>query len=332
VVVIYNNITINSTTSVTVEGEVVSEGTSSVFVRGVCWNTSPSPTIQNNFTVNGSGLGNFVSTLNGLSPSVVYCVRAYATNSVGTSYSNSELVITTSISTPTVETLDITDITAMGALCTGKVTSSGGGTISSRGICWSIYEAPTINDNKVICGSGLGLFSGAITKAIPNTCYYVRAFATNETGTGYGNQIPFTTLDAYYFGFENGMLPPNWSGQWSPTDSKAYEGGYSLLSSGVDGSSVSLTITLTNPGQISFYHLHGWAIIGPHWVASDIKLYIDGGLIETLYGDFSWNWYQSLYNINSGEHTIKWSVTCNPPHPSGYSIYEGYIDYIVITK
>ena len=77
-------------------GNVISDGGSSVTARGVCWNTSPNPTIANSFTNDGSGTGMFVSNLTGLTTNTLYYVRAYATNSVGTAYGN-EVSFTTTV-------------------------------------------------------------------------------------------------------------------------------------------------------------------------------------------------------------------------------------------
>ncbi len=81
-------ITSVTTNSASCGGEVTNEGSESVIARGVCWSISPNPTISNNTTSDGSGLGTFTSSLTGLSPGNTYYVRAYATSSVGTSYGN----------------------------------------------------------------------------------------------------------------------------------------------------------------------------------------------------------------------------------------------------
>lgn len=81
-------------------GIVTSQGSSPVTARGVCWSTSPNPTITNSFTTDASGTGSFTSIMNGLSGNTTYYVRAYATNSSGTSYGLQETF--TTITTPTV--------------------------------------------------------------------------------------------------------------------------------------------------------------------------------------------------------------------------------------
>jgi uncharacterized protein (TIGR02145 family) len=64
--------------------------------RGICWSTSPKPTISDNKTSDGTGPGVFSSNLTELTPGTVYYLRAYATNNVGTAY-GSEVKISTSI-------------------------------------------------------------------------------------------------------------------------------------------------------------------------------------------------------------------------------------------
>lgn len=71
-------------------GNVTSDGGSAVFARGVCWNTAPDPTINNNKTLDVSGTGVFTSNLTNLTGGTYY-IRAYATNSVGTSYGNQQV-------------------------------------------------------------------------------------------------------------------------------------------------------------------------------------------------------------------------------------------------
>lgn len=78
---------INST-GATCGGNVLSEGGNSVTQRGICWSINPNPTISNNITMDGSGIGIFTSNLAGLSSNTMYYVRAYAINSLGVSYGN----------------------------------------------------------------------------------------------------------------------------------------------------------------------------------------------------------------------------------------------------
>ncbi len=77
-------------TTATTGGNVTNEGGSSVTAKGIVWSTTPNPTITDNTTNDGTGTGNFTSSITGLTPNTPYYVRAYATNSEGTAYGNQE--------------------------------------------------------------------------------------------------------------------------------------------------------------------------------------------------------------------------------------------------
>jgi hypothetical protein len=96
---------------------------------------------------------------------------------------------------PTVTTTTVSIITAISASGGGNVTSDGGAEVTARGICWSTSENPTTDDNHTTDGSGTGVFTSSMTELTPNTVYYVRAYATNQVGTAYGNEETFETLD-----------------------------------------------------------------------------------------------------------------------------------------
>jgi len=105
-------------------------------------------------------------------------------------------------SLPDVTTLVPGTITATSAIGGGNVTSDGGSQVTERGVCWSKNEGPTISDNKAAAGSGTGSFTVNITGLIANTTYFVRAYATNSSGTKYGGTFTFTAkaAPAKYFG------------------------------------------------------------------------------------------------------------------------------------
>ena len=98
---------------------------------------------------------------------------------------------------PTVTTNQIWEYSSTEAYdAGGNVTDEGSASVTARGVCWSTSQNPTISDNKTNDGSGLGPFQSIIQGLSPSTTYYVRAYATNSAGTGYGNQVYFTTLQA----------------------------------------------------------------------------------------------------------------------------------------
>lgn len=176
-------------------GTITDNGGAAVTVRGVCWSTSPNPTTDDNKTEDGAGSGNFTSNITGLQPDTKYYVRAYATNSAGTAYGN-QLEFTTAlgIGLPVVTTEAVTEIDRHTAVSGGEVISDGGGEITARGVCWSTSPDPTIDDEKTEDGDGLGSFVSNISNLLSDTRYYLRAYATNEAGTGYGDELEFTTL------------------------------------------------------------------------------------------------------------------------------------------
>jgi hypothetical protein len=183
-------------TEATTGGTVSEDGGAEVIGRGVCYNTLPQPNLNNSFTTDGAGLGSFASTLTDLEPNTQYYVRAYATNSVGTAYGN-EITFTTADEpkevVPTLSTLEITDITGTSASSGGTISDDGGSAITARGICWSTLPEPNINNETTSNGTGNGSFTSELTGLERNTKYYVRAYATNANGTGYGNELEFTT-------------------------------------------------------------------------------------------------------------------------------------------
>ncbi len=105
---------------------------------------------------------------------------------------------------PEVTTTAITDITPTSAKSGGNVTSDGGAEVTARGVCWNTIGSPTTGDTHTTNGSGLGTFISQMTGLNPNTKYYVRAYATNSVGTGYGNELTFTTLKQFKVTFVAG--------------------------------------------------------------------------------------------------------------------------------
>jgi hypothetical protein len=85
-------VTLNPVTDITPNmaksgGAITTDNGGPITDRGVCWSTSPAPTISSSKTLNGGGLGSFVSEITGLTSGTTYYVRAYATNNAGTAYS-----------------------------------------------------------------------------------------------------------------------------------------------------------------------------------------------------------------------------------------------------
>lgn len=317
-----SNITQNSATS---GGSVTNNGGSAVSTRGVCWGTSPNPTISNNHTINGSGQGNFTSSITGLSANTQYYVRAYATNSIGTAYGTQRVFTTLTSSSntiPTVSTNSVSNITQNSATSGGNVTYNGGSYVSTRGVCWSTSPNPTISNNHTVNGSGQGNFTSSISGLSANTQYYVRAYATNSVGTAYGTQRVFTTQN-------NGS--PNLIISEFDIDDDTGGGSNGNNSGTLDaGEDIELHIRLQNNGNITAHNVRaylstndigvnitdddeGYNDISPNggeeWSDSDFDFIIDnthptGQIHFTLHiVSDEGSWYENLYIDVQGQNS-----------------------------
>ena len=176
-------------------GIITNTGGSKIISCGVCWNTKPTPTIHNPKTSDMETGGQFTSQLTDLEFGKTYYARAYATNEFGTSYGEEISFMANDISLPTLTTLHASDITINSAKLGGNITSAGSGNIIERGIVWSTSSNPTIDNHKISNGTGVGKYIISITELADKTIYYARAYATNEKGTAYGDEINFTTVE-----------------------------------------------------------------------------------------------------------------------------------------
>ena len=174
-------------------GNVTVAGGADVIARGICFGITTQPTIANTVTTDGKGIGAFVSALTGLKGNVTYYVRAYATNSAGTGY-GPEVSFKTLVDIPAVTTTAVTGVTKVAAISGGNVTYNGGGTITARGLVWSLTANPTLSNTKIDGGTGMGAFVSPISGLTSSTVYHVRAYATNSAGTAYGADVQFSTL------------------------------------------------------------------------------------------------------------------------------------------
>ena len=175
---------------------ITASGGSFITGYGLCWNTSPNPTVANQYTVTGTNnipTGPFYGYLQNLLPNTTYYVRAYVITSAGVSYGNQIVYTTFNPAVPTVTTDPISGTPNGVANSGGNVTNDGGAAVTQKGLCWSTSPNPTIANDLSINGGGLGTFTGIANGLLPNTTYYLRAYATNIAGTGYGNQVTFTT-------------------------------------------------------------------------------------------------------------------------------------------
>jgi hypothetical protein len=180
--------------SATVVGFVVAQG-DGFTERGVCYNVAPAPTVNNSKVAytKDTPTATFNVVLSGLKYATKYYARAYATTDGLTVYGE-EVTFTTLPVKPTVTTVAITEITGKSASTGGNVTVTGGATVTARGVCFGLSPNPTVAGTKTTNGDGPGEFVSLLTGLKGNTKYYLRSYATNSAGTGYGPEVSFTTL------------------------------------------------------------------------------------------------------------------------------------------
>lgn len=180
--------------SATVVGFIVAEG-EGFSEKGVCYNTAASPTVSNSKVAytGTSTAATFNVALTGLNYATKYYARAYATIvGSGTIYGE-EYSFTTLPVVPTLTTAAISLVTGNSAGGGGNVTVTGGAEVTARGVCFGTTAQPTVAGTKTTDGKGAGAFVSALTGLKGNTTYYVRAYATNSAGTGYGPEVSFKT-------------------------------------------------------------------------------------------------------------------------------------------
>jgi len=97
---------------------------------------------------------------------------------------------------PVLTTTEVSAIAQTTATSGGNITSDAGSSVTVRGVCWSTKVSPTVADSKTTDGGGIGSFTSSITGLTEGTTYYVRAYATTSTGTGYGGAYQITTIVA----------------------------------------------------------------------------------------------------------------------------------------
>ena len=195
-------------TSAGVSAEVTDQGGAEVKARGFAYGLSGGA-MDTIFC--GSGMGAFSTNLNNLQPNTTYVYEAFAKNAGGFGTSGKVTFTTKDNEKPTVKTNEVKDedVTITTASVSGNVTDDGGAQITERGICWSTNHNPTVNDNYVPKEGDMGEFTCELTNLSPNTEYYVCAYAKNSKGTGYGNEVSFTTKPLQTYTIDVSANPSN---------------------------------------------------------------------------------------------------------------------------
>lgn len=186
-------------------GGIIDDGGMNITEMGICWCYEGTiPTVNNYHVAANEITENYTLLMTGLIPNSTYNVRAYVISNANVIYGGLRQFST--MNTPTlaiITTNNATNITQSSATCGGNITSNGGSTITECGICWSTSTNPNIHSSHTSSFITDGSFTIEITGLQSATKYYARAYATNGTGTSYGEEISFTTLHEW----QNGILP-----------------------------------------------------------------------------------------------------------------------------
>jgi len=199
------------TTSAVSGGSGISDNRSTITSKGVVWSTSTNPTIDLATKTNdGSGTGNFTSNISGLSSGVLYYVRAYATNAMGTGYGNQVTFTTDAPPTVSISNLSVSpkdSYNPNSVYGSGYVASSGDEVLTALSVMYATY-IPTTDSYEKIDYPTIPQYSGSFSFGnntfTQGATYYVRAFAANAIGGAYSNvesitipyQIPVVTINS----------------------------------------------------------------------------------------------------------------------------------------
>jgi hypothetical protein len=179
-------------TTVTGNGDLVSDGGETITEMGFVLNTSPNPTIGDTKVLVTNGEGAYSSNITGLTENTPYYMRAFVTLATSGTLYGAQVTFTT-LPPVTLATYAVTEITQNTAVANGEIMDDGGETITERGFVWALTTNPTTLDNKVIVAGTLGTYSGDMDSLTEATLYYVRAYAIADGVISYGENRTFTT-------------------------------------------------------------------------------------------------------------------------------------------
>lgn len=165
---------------------VLNTGGSAIVGMGFCWSTHDYPDLSDHVLMADE---DFTATLGVLDPGIYY-IRAYASNKVGAGYGRTFRLDMRTV--PVVGEVRKADDAADTFRST--VVNNGGGSIEERGFCWNTAGSPTVNDDRMII-RGDTPFSATIDSFSPGV-YYIRAYAINEIGVGYGKELMITVAES----------------------------------------------------------------------------------------------------------------------------------------
>ena len=239
-------------------GNITDDGGSSVIARGVCWSSSTSsPTTANSKTTDGTGNGSFTSSMTGLTQNTHYYVRAYATNSITTSYGALKQ-FDTNDATITLTTTSVgSNFTFTTAISGGTITDVPDTEVTQKGICWSTSSNPTTSNSKTTEGASYTLnepFSSTATGMYPGTPYFIRSYATNAYTTSYGNEVTVTTATPNVSITTDTISALNAISVSCGATSISNPDGYTITEVGYCWGITNTPVRITTPGSINYVY------------------------------------------------------------------------------
>ena len=251
-----------------------------VTAYGHVWGLSPNPSLSSNagMTNKGETLNtlSYESSLTSLQVNTTYYVRAYATNSKGTSYGE-EVSFTTEKGDASVVTSDAVEIIHNAATVGGSITSDGGNTIVEAGVCYGVSSSLSISGDHIVATLNGNAFSGRLTGLSTETNYYIKAYVKTDNGkVFYGNNKQFTTTKEVKLPTLGAVSVTNIKTDGATLSSRVSNNGNSpILENGfcwseygtptVDNDKVSCDVatnfgtTITGLTDGTTYHVRAWA-------------------------------------------------------------------------
>ena len=183
------------TQGATLQSSMTDKGNSTITSCGFCWSTNANPTIENETVACETAGAAFGAKLSGLKDGTKYYVRAYATNTMGTGYSEQAEFTTTAITVPVWGTASVLNIGRTRVNVSAALTSNGNAEITEMGVCWATHPESSVYDEKLVCQNGNSI-STQVTGLQGTTTYYLRVYAQNAKGIAYSNEVSFTTTNS----------------------------------------------------------------------------------------------------------------------------------------
>ena len=174
-------------------GSLGTTGNSAIIECGFVYDIYQYPTTESNKILATPGEGDMFDAYITLQPNTTYYLRSFARNNLGTAYGE-QITLTTLNGLAEISETEITQVTATSANCTSDIIYDGGFPIVESGICYSTTPNPTTQNLRISQSDPGSHIECSLTGLLPNTHYYVRAYASNTAGTAYSSQTEFTTL------------------------------------------------------------------------------------------------------------------------------------------